>query len=89
MDRCRLRSSVNDLKDEKFYRALLAEFLGIFILVYVGCGAANEMVEADALAIAVTFGLTLAIVGWTLGHASGAHINPAGMTSSPCPPCPP
>jgi aquaporin Z len=59
----------------------LAEFMGTFILVFVGSmgilsvGGANG--AAEIVAIAFAFGLALLAGIWTLGHVSGAHFNPA------------
>jgi aquaporin Z len=59
----------------------LAEFLGTFILVFVGSmgilavgGAAGA---AEIIAIALAFGLALLAGIWVVGHVSGAHFNPA------------
>src|SRR4029453_17059038 len=62
-------------------RRLLAEFIGTFFLVLAGPGAI--MVEGlhpgaiGPLGIALAFGLIVAIMVFTLGPVSGAHINPA------------
>ncbi len=59
----------------------LAEFLGTFILVFVGSmgilavGGANG--AAEIVSIALAFGLALLMGIWALGHVSGAHFNPA------------
>ena len=59
----------------------LAEFMGTFILVFVGsmgilaAGGANG--PAEVIAIALAFGLALLAGIWVVGHISGAHFNPA------------
>lgn len=58
----------------------LAELIGTFSLIVVGCGAI--MVEARTgalghLGVALSFGLIVAVMVASLGHVSGAHINPA------------
>jgi len=66
-------------------RPLVAEFVGTFILVFVGCsvavaGALKRPIAGppyDSLAVAVAFGLTLAAVVAAIGHVSGGHVNPA------------
>ncbi|WP_375389135.1 MIP/aquaporin family protein [uncultured Amnibacterium sp.] len=66
-------------------RAATAELVGTFLLVLVGTAVAvaaglgrNTAGAAyDSLAIALAFGLTLTAVVAALGHASGAHVNPA------------
>jgi aquaporin NIP len=56
-------------------RVLGAEFLGTFALVFFGCGAiANGL---PPTAVAMTFGLVVAVMVYSLGHISGAHLNPA------------
>lgn len=61
-------------------RALLAEAIGTFALVFFGAGAI--MVEADTgalghLGVALAFGLVIMVMIYALGHVSGAHLNPA------------
>lgn len=61
-------------------RALAAEAIGTFALVFFGAGAI--MVEADTgalghLGVALAFGLVIMVMIYSLGHVSGAHLNPA------------
>jgi MIP family channel proteins len=62
-------------------RALAAELVGAFALVFAGCGAI--MVDAQTggalgqVGIAITFGLVIAAMIYVTGHVSGAHLNPA------------
>jgi aquaporin NIP len=61
-------------------RALAAEALGTFALVFFGCGAI--MVDAEQgglghLGVSLAFGLVVFAMVAALGHVSGAHINPA------------
>ncbi len=62
-------------------RACAAEFIGTFGLVFAGTGAimVNEMSSGQIghLGIALTFGLIVMAMIYSLGHISGAHINPA------------
>lgn len=58
-----------------------AEFLGTFLLVFVGCGAivVNDL-YAGALGhigVNAVFGLVVMAIIYALGNVSGAHINPA------------
>ncbi len=59
---------------------LVSEFIGTFILVFVGCGAI--VVESltgsmGHVGIALTFGFVVTALIYTFGHISGAHFNPA------------
>ena len=62
----------------------IAEFLGTFTLVLVGCGAAvisgmgSGATSIDALGIGAAFGLALVAMAYGIGQISGCHINPAG-----------
>lgn len=56
-------------------RAIAAEFLGTFALVFFGCGAIANGLPPTAVALA--FGLVIAVMVYALGHISGAHFNPA------------
>ena len=56
----------------------VAEFVGTFVLVFGGCGAA--VLAGDKigfLGVALAFGLSLLAMVYTIGHISGCHINPA------------
>lgn len=59
----------------------LAEFIGTFAVVFVGCGTAvmhaNAPDAVPALAVPLAFGLAVATMIYAVGHVSGAHFNPA------------
>ena len=65
--------------------AAIAEFVGTFILIFGGTAVAVGAILSrptagaayDSLAIALAFGLALAVVVAAIGHVSGAHVNPA------------
>jgi glycerol uptake facilitator-like aquaporin len=61
-------------------RALVAELIGTFALVFAGCGAV--MVDAKThqlghVGVAISFGLVIMFGIYAVGHISGAHFNPA------------
>lgn len=61
-------------------RALVAEAIGTFALVFAGCGAI--MVDARTgqlghVGVAITFGLVIMFGIYAVGHISGAHFNAA------------
>ncbi|HXB46043.1 MAG TPA: aquaporin [Puia sp.] len=62
-------------------KRLTGEFLGTFALVFCGTGAIVINQQSGGavtqLGIAVTFGLIVMAMILSLGHFSGAHINPA------------
>lgn len=61
-------------------RRCSAEFLGTFVLVALGPGAAMVSASTHAFGhtgIALAFGLAVTIVVAATGHVGGAHINPA------------
>ncbi len=60
----------------------IAEFIGTFWLVFGGCGsavlaAAFPSLGIGFLGVALAFGLTVLTMGYTIGHVSGYHLNPA------------
>ncbi len=56
----------------------VAEFVGTFVLVFTGCGAAVLAGgQIGAVGISLAFGLALLAMVYTVGHVSGCHINPA------------
>ena len=60
----------------------IAEFIGTFTLVFMGCGTAM-LVGCDAangcgyVLTALAFGLTIVAMAYSIGNISGCHINPA------------
>ena len=65
---------------EEIMKKCLAELIGTFILVFMGCGSAM-LLGCDAagghLAVALTFGLAIVATAYVIGDVSGCHINPA------------
>src|SRR5215510_2161484 len=60
-------------------RKLVAEFIGTFTLVLIGCGAAVlagfGVVGQEGIAWA--FGLAIVAMAYGIGPVSGCHVNPA------------
>ncbi|KAL5982202.1 hypothetical protein ACLOJK_016272 [Asimina triloba] len=60
-------------------RKVAAEIVGTFILIFVGCasGFVNQRYDLTIVGVAMSWGLAVMVVIYTLGHVSGAHLNPA------------
>ena len=69
-------------------RRLGAEFLGTFVLVFGGAGAAVLAANFPAddagnplgigfVGVSLAFGLTVLVMAYAVGHVSGGHFNPA------------
>ena len=60
-------------------KSLLAEALGTFALVFIGCGSVilSEVGSFNPQLIPFVFGLTITSCVYLLGKYSGAHFNPA------------
>ena len=60
-------------------RALGAELIGTFALVFAGAGAVVVDAKTHALGhvgVAIAFGLVIMVMIYAVGHISGAHFNP-------------
>lgn len=58
---------------------IVAEMIGTFALVFVGCGAIAVNVQTGQLGhlgVALSFGMVVMVMIAALGHISGAHFNP-------------
>ena len=62
------------------FRKIAAEFIGTFALVFAGTGAIIDdslTGKIGQIGIAMSFGLVVAVMIYSLGHISKAHFNPA------------
>jgi glycerol uptake facilitator-like aquaporin len=57
-------------------RVYMAELIGTFALVFVGCGTI-AVGKVDALGVALAFGITIGVMWYAVGHISGGQFNPA------------
>ena len=61
-------------------RALVAEAIGTFALVFAGCGAImvdQKTHQLGHIGVAISFGLVIMFGIYAVGHISGAHFNPS------------
>lgn len=74
-------SDTTTLPTPKLGNQLGAEFLGTFLLVFGGTGAAVLAATVDHgigyLGVALAFGLTVVVGAYAFGPVSGGHFNPA------------
>ena len=66
--------------DRSLARALVAEVIGTFALVFAGAGAIVVDAKTGALGhvgVSLVFGLVIMVMIYAVGHVSGAHFNPA------------
>jgi len=61
-------------------RKYFAEFLGTFMLVFLGTGAV-VIGKGDVLTIGLAFGLAITVSAYAFGGISGGHFNPAVTTA--------
>lgn len=54
----------------------LAEFIGTFILIFIGAGSA-ALGSGGIVGVALAHGLAITVIVYALGAISGAHVNPA------------
>ena len=68
------------MKENESVKKYLAEFIGTFVLVLFACGTACALgcdTRAGYLAVALSFGLVIVAMAYSIGNISGCHINPA------------
>ncbi|KAL7875442.1 hypothetical protein AOLI_G00104050 [Acnodon oligacanthus] len=73
--------AMKELKSKAFWQAVLAELVGMTLFIFLSIGAAignpNNNNPDQEVKVALTFGLAIATLAQSLGHISGAHLNPA------------
>ncbi|XP_039085783.1 aquaporin-1 [Hyaena hyaena] len=78
----------SEFKKKLFWRAVVAEFLAMTLFVFISIGSAlgfnyplknNQTAGAvqDNVKVSLAFGLSIATLAQSVGHISGAHLNPA------------
>ncbi|KAI3710111.1 hypothetical protein L2E82_39885 [Cichorium intybus] len=65
----------------QFSQKLMAELLATYFLVFAGCGVIMVNIDKNnpfgMPGIAIVWGAAVMVMVYTVGHISGAHINPA------------
>lgn len=64
----------------KLMKETIAEFIGTFILIFIGCFSvilATNTPNINVLVPAFAHGFAVIAIIYTYGHISGAHVNPA------------
>ncbi len=64
------------MAEVKLSKALIAEFVGTFALIFVGAGAGAQG-SAGLVGVALAHGLVVLAFAYAFGHLSGTHVNPA------------
>ncbi|XP_070575148.1 aquaporin-4-like isoform X2 [Ptychodera flava] len=75
-----MASSKDDLRDPKFWRAVIGELIAMALFVMISIGSTigwDKPHVPSMVQIALCFGLTIATMVQCFGHVSGANINPA------------
>ena len=61
---------------KSLFKKSFAEFIGTFVLVFFACGVA-AFTGGELVPTALTFGLVIVAMAYSVGKVSGCHINPA------------
>lgn len=78
----------SEFKKKLFWRAVVAEFLAMILFISISIGSAlgfnypvkNNQTSGgiqDNVKVSLAFGLSIATLAQSVGHISGAHLNPA------------
>jgi len=64
-----------------FVQKVVAEIIGTFFLIFIGCGSVVIDKKTNGsithLGVSIVWGLAVMIIIYSIGHISGAHLNPA------------
>ncbi|HYH27182.1 MAG TPA: MIP family channel protein [Actinomycetota bacterium] len=64
--------------ERNLIQRLVAEFVGVFALVFIGIGAGiSSQAGGGLVTVALAHGLVIAVMVSAVGHVSGGHFNPA------------
>ncbi|KAM9718746.1 aquaporin-1-like [Menidia menidia] len=69
-----------EVKSWLFWRAVAAEFIGMLLFIFIGLSAitgTNQFKDNPVVNISLAFALAIATLAQSIGHISGAHLNPA------------
>ncbi|KAJ7405800.1 Aquaporin-1 [Willisornis vidua] len=78
----------SEFKKKMFWRAVVAEFLAMSLFIFISIGSAlgfsfpmvgnkTSTKSQDNVKVSLAFGLSIATMAQSVGHISGAHLNPA------------
>ncbi|XP_015272155.1 PREDICTED: aquaporin-1-like, partial [Gekko japonicus] len=76
----------SEFKKKVFWRAVVAEFFAMTLFIFISIGSAlgfmfpvgkNQTRAQDNVKVSLAFGLSIATMAQSVGHISGAHLNPA------------
>ncbi|KFQ37132.1 Aquaporin-1 [Mesitornis unicolor] len=78
----------SEYKKKMFWRAVVAEFLAMTLFIFISIGSAlgfsfpvvgnkTSTRSQDNVKVSLAFGLSIATMAQSVGHISGAHLNPA------------
>ncbi|KAJ6659333.1 hypothetical protein lerEdw1_019204 [Lerista edwardsae] len=80
----------SEFKKKMFWRAVVAEFFAMSLFIFISIGSAlgfnfplsegrpaNANATQDNVKVSLAFGLSIATMAQSVGHISGAHLNPA------------
>lgn len=73
-------AEMTEIKSWAFWRAVAAELVGMFLFIFIGLSAivgSNTVGVTQELKVSLAFALAIATLAQSLGHISGAHLNPA------------